>query len=297
MFFDELTSCELCPRKCAVNRNVGQLGACRATNEIKIGRSSLHFWEEPSISGMNGSGTVFFSGCNLGCVFCQNYKISTENCGKIITPDELSEMFLELQSQGAHNINLVTPTHYICQIAYAIKRAKENGLVIPIVYNSGGYESVDALRMLAGLIDVYMPDLKYKSDKYAIKYSSAPDYFNVAAKAIREMYEQVGKNTFDENGIMTKGVLVRHLMLPGLIFDSKRVIDYLYNTYGDKIYISLMSQYTPMQWVEKYPELNRKVSHKYYQALVDYAIQLGVKNAYIQDGEAASESFVPEFYG
>ncbi len=291
-----MTSCNLCPRSCGVNREEGKLGYCRESNEIKIGRAALHFWEEPSISGEKGSGTVFFSGCNLGCVFCQNYPISHENSGRKVTTDELTEIFLDLQKQGAHNINLVTPTHFALSIKKSLELAKKRGLTVPVVYNCGGYESVEALRALSGLVDIYMPDFKYFDDKYARKYSNAPDYFEIAKAALSEMYRQVGRNQFSDDGMMKKGVIVRHMMLPGLIFDSKKVIDYLYETYGDDIYISIMSQYTPMPWVEKYPEINRKVSQEYYNTLVEYALEKGIKNAYIQDGESAEESFIPEFY-
>ena len=292
-----MSGCVLCPRNCRVDRAGGEVGFCGAGEKIRIGRAALHFWEEPSISGECGSGTVFFSGCNLRCVYCQNYKISRGNLGRDITVSELSDIFLDLQGQGAHNINLVTPTHYSVQIAEAIRLAKEKGLRLPVVYNCGGYESVDSLRALSGLIDVYMPDLKYFDDKYAIRYSSAPDYFSAATAAIHEMFSQVGKNQFDENGIMTRGVIVRHMLLPGLMFDSKKILDYLYSTYSNDIYISIMSQYTPTGNVSEYPEINRKITEKYYLALVDYAVSLGIKNAYIQDGEAADESFIPEFYG
>ncbi len=291
-----MTECNLCPRKCGVNRAENKLGYCGINSEIKIGRAALHFWEEPSISGERGSGAVFFSGCNLGCVYCQNRSISHERNGRKITEEELCEIFLSLQDDGAHNINLVTPTHFIPQIASSLVMAKKRGLKIPVVYNSGGYESAKALKMLSGLVDIYMPDLKYFDDKYARKYSNAPNYFKVATLAIAEMFSQVGKNEFASGGIMKRGVIVRHMMLPGLLFDSKKIIDYLYEEYGDDIYISIMSQYTPMPWVCDYPEINRKVSEKYYNTLVDYAIEKGVRNAYIQDGESAKESFIPEFY-
>lgn len=296
MEFERLSSCRLCPRGCGVNRLNKDIGYCKQTDTVKIGRYALHFWEEPSISGDKGSGTVFFSGCNLGCVFCQNYKISTQNSGKNITINELSDIFLDLQNQNAHNINLVTPTHYIPQIIKALEIAKSSGLNIPVVYNCGGYESVEALKMLDGLIDIYMPDFKYFDDKYAIKYSNAPNYSYHVKMAIDEMFLQVGKNKFDKEGIMKKGVIIRHMMLPGLLFDSKKIVDYIYDRFNDDVYISIMSQYTPMKWVENYPEINKKVSKKYYQSLVDYALNSGVKNAYIQDGEAADESFIPEFY-
>lgn len=295
MYEEKLNSCILCPRKCGADRNSGKIGFCGANASLKIGKAYLHQWEEPSISGINGSGTVFFSHCNLRCVFCQNYEISSEHNGKIISVDELCDIFLDLQNQKAHNINLVTPTHYAVQIANALTLAKSNGLKIPVVYNCGGYECSDTLKLLDGLIDIYMPDIKYFDDKYAIKYSNAPHYFDYAKKAVSEMYRQTGKNIFD-NGIMKKGVIVRHMLLPGLLFDSKKILDYLHNEYADNIYISIMSQYTPMPNVKNYPEINKTVSKKYYDALVNYAVSIGIENAYIQDGESAGESFIPSFY-
>ncbi len=290
-----LINCSLCPRACRIDRTSGQTGFCKADNRLKIAKAYLHQWEEPSISGTNGSGTVFFSHCNMGCVFCQNYEISSEYHGKYISVEELSEIFLDLQKQKAHNINLVTPTHYVPQIAQALTLAKNNGLIIPIIYNCGGYENVQSLKLLDGLIDIYMPDMKYFDDKYAVKYSNAPHYFEYAKKAINEMFRQVGKNEFDKD-IMTKGVIVRHMILPGLLFDSKKILDYLFNEYGDNIYISIMSQYTPMPNVINFPEINKRVSKEYYETLVDYASKIGITNAYIQDGASAKESFIPDFF-
>lgn len=294
--YEILKNCALCPRNCKVDRTSGKLGFCKAYERIKIAKAYLHRWEEPPISGTNGSGTVFFSHCNMGCVFCQNYKISSLHQGKYVTVAELCDIFLDLQNKNAHNINLVTPTHYIPQIADALVMAKKKGLKLPVVYNCGGYENVEALELLDGLIDIYMPDMKYYDDKYAIKYSNAPNYFEFAKKAIKEMYRQTGKNKFDNNGIMTKGVIVRHMMLPTLLFDSKKIIDYLYSEYGDNIYISIMSQYTPMPNVKDYPEINRAVPKEYYNLLVDYASGLGIKNAFIQGEDAVGESFIPDFY-
>lgn len=296
MYKHILDSCNLCPRNCHVNRNKGVLGFCKTDNRLKIAKAYLHQWEEPSISGANGSGTVFFSHCNMGCVFCQNYEISSNHHGKYISVEELSGIFLDLQKEKAHNINLVTPTHYIPQIAEAIILAKNNGLTIPVVYNCGGYENVQALKLLYGLIDIYMPDIKYFDNKYAVKYSNAPDYFKYAKKALSEMYSQVGKNEFDDEGLMKKGIIVRHMILPGFLFDSKKILDYLYSEYGDNIYISIMSQYTPMPNVIDYPEINKRVSKEYYDSLVDYASKIGITNAYIQDGASAKESFIPDFY-
>ena len=292
-----MSECTLCPRNCKVNREKGELGFCGAGSSVKIARASLHYWEEPCISGKDGSGTVFFSCCNMKCVYCQNYGISTENRGKIVTDEELAEVFLSLQEKGANNINLVTPTHFAFQIMKALDIAKSKGLNLPVVYNCGGYESVETIKMLSGYVDIYMPDMKYFSDKYAVKYSAAPGYFDIAKAAIDEMYRQVGEPAFDKDGIMQKGVIVRHMMLPGLLFDTKKIIDYLYNTYEDDIYISLMSQYTPMPNVKNMPELDRKIIEKQYEAMVEYAAGIGVKNAFVQEGSSANESFIPEFCG
>lgn len=290
-----LQSCTLCPRRCGVNRAEGEIGFCGAKLLPKIARAALHFWEEPCLSGKNGSGTVFFSHCTMQCVYCQNFDISTCQKGKEISIDALSGHFLRLQSEGAHNINLVTPTHFVPQIIDALTAARQNGLSIPVVYNSSGYESVDTLCLLDGLIDIYLPDFKYYHEKYAIRYSGAPDYFETASQAIHEMVRQSGPPEFDENGIMQKGTIVRHLMLPGLLFDSKKIIDYLYEAFGDAIYISIMSQYTPLPHVCAYPELDRRVPPAHYAALVDYAASLGITQAYVQEGESAKESFIPPF--
>ena len=290
-----LTNCNLCPRRCGVDRTAGETGFCGASDRVKIARSALHFWEEPCISGKNGSGTVFFSHCTLKCRFCQNYEISTCSRGYEISEETLCEKFLDLQSQGANNINLVTPTHFVPQIISALDMAKRRGLTIPIVYNTSGYENIETLKMLDGYIDIYMPDMKYYDDKYSIKYSAAPKYFEIAKAAIHEMFNQVSYPVFDEHNIMQKGVIVRHLMLPGLLFDTKKLMDYLYSAYGNSIYISLMSQYTPLPHVKDFPELDRKLNMKHYEAMVDYCAELGIENAFIQEGEAADESFIPPF--
>lgn len=290
-----LRNCRLCPRNCGVNRLEGKLGFCKSGNRVKVARVSLHKWEEPCISGEKGSGTVFFSECNLKCVFCQNNSISHKGVGKEISIGRLSEIFLEQQGRGAHNINLVTPTHFVPQIIESIKIAKKKGLAIPIVYNSSGYESIETIKALEGYIDIYLPDLKYFSDKYAVKYSHAPNYFSAASKAIEEMYSQVSSPRFDEKGMMKKGVIIRHLMLPGLLFDSKKIVDYIYKTFGDNVYISLMNQYTPFNNVEKYPEINKPLNPKHYESLIDYCLSLGIKNAFIQEEGTVSESFIPKF--
>ncbi len=290
----DIHNCTICPRKCGIDRTI-TTGFCGADSNTKIGLYSLHHWEEPVISGENGSGTVFFSHCNMKCVFCQNYDISTKHHGKKVTVEELSDIFLKLQEMGANNINLVTPTHFLFDIIPAIKRAKIQGLFLPIVYNTSGYENADTLKQLDGLIDIYMPDFKYWRSEFAEKYSACADYTEVAKSAISEMFRQVGKPVM-KNGLMRNGVIVRHLLLPELLYDSIKIVEYLYSTYGDNIYLSLMSQYTPLPQVKNISALNKKVGAKEYEVLCDFAVKLGVKNAFIQQGEAASESFIPNFY-
>lgn len=292
-----LTDCTLCPRECHVNRMNGQKGYCRETAEIVVARAALHYWEEPCISGENGSGAVFFSGCAMGCVYCQNYNIAKGLAGKAISIERLAEIFIELQEKKANNINLVTPSHYVPQIIEAIDIAQKSGLHIPIVYNCSGYEKIETLQLLDGMVDIYLPDMKYMDSVPSLKYSNCRDYFSVASKALKEMVRQTGEPRLDQNEMMQKGVIVRHLMLPGYRNDSKNIIKYLYETYGDTIYISIMNQYTPLSHVEKYKEINRKITDEEYDELVDYAIDLGVENGFIQEGETASESFIPEFNG
>lgn len=287
--------CRLCPRKCGVKRAEKQTGYCGMTDELYVARAALHMWEEPCISGEEGSGAVFFSGCNLRCVFCQNHEIAAGRAGKKIDINRLAQIFLELQDKRANNINLVTPTHYIPQIIAALKQAKQMGLHLPVVYNSSAYENAADLRRLEGLIDIYLPDFKYVSGEAALKYSNAPDYFQCADAALREMYRQVGAPQFDARGMMTRGMIVRHLMLPSLAEDSKRVIQYLYSTYRDNIYISIMNQYTPLSQVQHIPELNRRITQQEYDALIDYALDLGVVNGFIQEEGTAEESFIPAF--
>ena len=286
--------CSLCPRLCLADRNI-TTGYCGVKNTLRVARAALHFWEEPCLSGEEGSGAVFFTGCNLRCVFCQNYEIARAEQGKEITTERLTEIFLELQDQNANNINLVTATHYVPQVVEALRAAKEKGLHIPVVYNCGGYESVETLKMLEGLVDIYLPDFKYLDSERAKRYSRAEDYPEIAKKALAEMVRQQPEAVFDERGIMEKGVIVRHLMLPGGIKDSKAVVNYLYETYGDQIFLSLMNQYTPLPHVAEYPEINRKLKKFEYDRLVDYAIFLGVENGFIQEGETAKESFIPAF--
>lgn len=296
-----MKECTLCPRNCHANRLEGKRGYCGQTARLRAGRAALHFWEEPCISGEKGSGTVFFSGCVLRCLFCQNRTIAESQAGKEISVERLAEVFLELQEKGANNINLVTPTHFVPQIAAALERAKAGGMVIPVVYNTGSYEKVETLRIMDGLVDIYLPDLKYVSARLGERYSNAPDYFQAASAAIREMVRQVGDPVLekgpDGQELMKKGVIVRHLLLPGCGADSRKVIRYLYETYGDSIFISIMNQYTPMgQFVDK-PELNRRITPREYDRIVDYALQIGVEKGFIQEGETASESFIPSFDG
>lgn len=289
-----LNSCELCPRRCKVNRNSNELGYCRATNQMKIGGYHLHMWEEPIITGEKGSGTIFFSYCNLGCVYCQNYDISFNNVGEEITIQRFKNICLELQSMGAENINLVTPTHYIPLIKEGLILAKSNGLKIPIVYNTSSYENVESLKLLEGLIDIYLPDFKYYDNALG-KYSNVSNYFEVAEAALEEMYRQVGAPIYEE-GLLKKGIIVRHLVLPHHTDDSKKIIKYLYDKYGDNIILSIMNQYTNIKKL-KYEELNDKVTKEEYNSLIDYACDLGIENCFVQEEESQSESFIPNFIG
>lgn len=296
------TNCQLCPRACQVNRGNGQTGVCGVSSKLKVARAALHFWEETCISGRNGSGTVFFSGCSMHCVFCQNQEIAQGLAGKESSKERLMEIFLELQQQGANNINLVTPGQYVPHIIWAVEHAREQGLQIPIVYNTSAYENVETIKQLEGIVDVYLPDFKYWSPQLASRYSNAPDYPEVAKAAIAEMVRQqpVVEFQHDERqgvDLIQKGVIVRQLLLPGQLLDAKQIVRYLHETYGNQIYISLMSQYTPLAHVEKYPELNRKVERKTYNKYVDYAIEIGVGNGYIQEEDVAQESFIPSFDG
>lgn len=289
-------NCRLCPRACGADRTAGH-GFCKETAVLRAARASLHMWEEPPLSGKTGSGTVFFSGCNLGCIFCQNHEIAHENKGMEISPERLAEIFLELQEKGAANINLVTAVHFVPHVVRALDIAKIKGLHIPVVYNSGGYESVETLKRLNGYIDVYLPDYKYRDSDLARRFSGAYDYPETAEKAIAEMVAQIGDCVFDENGMMQRGVIVRHLVLPKHTDDSMAVLEYLYRTYGDRIYISIMSQYTPVRKYEKYPELSRKLTTYEYEKVVKFAQKIGIRNGFLQSGEAAKESFIPSFDG
>ena len=292
-----MSACSLCPRDCHVDRNAGKKGFCGEDKTVYLARAALHMWEEPCISGKKGSGAVFFSGCGLRCCFCQNHDIAIGSRGLAVTVERLSEIFLELQEKGAANINLVTPTHFVPQIIEALKCAKIRGLHLPVIYNTGGYESEETLAMLDGWVDAYLPGFKYWDSEQALRYSRAEDYPETVKKAIREMYRQTGACRFDMDGKIQKGVIVRHLLLPGELKAAKRIVQYLYETYGDSVYMSLMNQYTPLETLDtvRYPELGRKVTEKEYDALVDYAIDLGVECAYIQEGDTAEESFIPPF--
>lgn len=289
-----LNCCNLCPRECKVNRNKNEIGYCKAGNKIKIGGYHLHLWEEPILTGEKGSGTIFFSYCNLGCVYCQNYDISFNNIGEEITIERFSDICLELQSIGATNINLVTPTHYIPLIKEGLILAKNKGLSIPIVYNTSSYEKVESLKLLEGLIDIYMPDLKYYDNSLG-KYSNVSNYFEVASKAIEEMYRQVGTPQYKDN-ILKKGMIVRHLVLPHHSDDSKKIIKYLYDKYKDNIILSIMNQYTNIKKL-KYKELNDQVTKEEYESIIDYAVELGIENCFVQEEESQSQSFIPKFKG
>lgn len=289
-----LNKCTLCPKNCMVNRNNNELGFCQAGNKIKIAKAYLHMWEEPPITGKNGSGTIFFSNCNLRCLYCQNYYISEEGNGVEITTERFANICLDLQTKGATNINLVTPTHYLPLIIDGLKMAKKEGLCIPVVYNSSGYEKKETIELLDGIIDVYLPDFKYYNDEYAIKYSKCKDYFKYACESLAEMIKQKPKCIFDEKGNITSGVIVRHLLIPHMEEDSKKILKYLYDTYKDKIYISIMNQYTPVRTC-KYAELNSKVPDKVYDEIIDYAWNLGIRQAFIQEDGTQDESFIPKW--
>lgn len=286
--------CTLCPRRCGVDRRT-EPGFCGERETLRIARAAPHHWEEPPISGTGGSGTIFFSGCSLRCVFCQNHEIAVSHIGCDITPEALADTMLRLQSEGVHNINLVTGTHFTPQIVSVLHLAKQRGLSVPIVWNSGGYELPETLRMLDGLVDIYLPDFKYISADIAAEYSQAPDYPEVAKAALAEMIRQRGAQQFDADGMMQSGVQVRHLVLPGHAQESRKVLYYLWNTYGSRIGISIMNQYTPMPQCKEHPLLSRRVTEKEYENVLRYAEQLGIENAFTQEGEAAAESFIPQW--
>lgn len=288
-------NCLLCPRKCGINRSTGQTGVCGVSSEIKVARAALYYWEEPCISGKRGSGAVFFSGCSLHCVFCQNREISDGKAGKVISKERLSDIFMELADKGANNINLVTPGQYIPDIVWAVNDAKSRGMKLPIIYNTSGYENVTELKLLEGIVDVYLPDFKYMDSTLSARYSRAKDYPSVAKQALSEMVRQQPDVVIDDaTGLIQKGVIVRQLLLPGHVNDAKAVLKYLYDTYHDHVYISMMSQFTPIA-LKDYPEINRTVTRREYERLVDYALEIGITNAFIQEGDVAKDSFIPAF--
>lgn len=288
-------NCLLCPRKCGINRRTGQTGVCGVSSEIKVARAALHYWEEPCISGKRGSGAVFFSGCSLHCVFCQNREISDGKEGKVISKERLSDIFMELADKGANNINLVTPGQYIPDIVWAVNDAKSRGMKLPIIYNTSGYENVTELKLLEDIVDVYLPDFKYMDSTLSARYSRAKDYPSVAKQALSEMVRQQPDVVIDDStGLIQKGVIVRQLLLPGHVNDAKAVLKYLYDTYHDHVYISMMSQFTPIA-LKDYPEINRTVTRREYERLVDYALEIGITNAFIQEGDVAKDSFIPAF--
>lgn len=291
----DLEKCEICPHKCGVNRNKNEIGRCKSTKQVKIALYSIHHFEEPCISGKNGSGTVFFSNCNLNCVYCQNYEISQEGKGKEISIEELADIFIEQQNRQAENINLVTPTSYVLQIIEAIKIAKKKGLNTPIIYNTNGYENVETLKLLEGYIDVYLPDLKYYDNEIAKRYSKIDNYFEIATKAIKEMYRQVGSPKFDERGMITKGVMIRHLVLPGYIENSKKVLKWIKENMDENIYVNVMAQYFPTYKAKKIEALNRKLTNEEYQQIEEYVYELDIKNGYMQELGEHEEEYVPKW--
>ena len=294
-------ACRLCPRACGIDRGAGKRGFCGTDAQLRVVRAALHYWEEPCISGTEGSGAVFFAGCNLGCVFCQNYEIShltKEMTGITVSPQRLAEIFFSLQEQQANNINLVTADVHIPAVAEALRIARTQGLSIPVIFNSSSYVTVGSLHMLEGLVDVYLPDFKFYSSSKAAKYLRAADYPQTARRAIEEMVRQTGNCSFDENGRIQKGVIVRHLLMPHGLLEAKMIVKELYHSYGDAVYLSLMNQYTPiMEHLKRYPELQKGPSEAEYTDLIEYALALGVKNAYMQEGGTVSESFIPAFDG
>lgn len=293
----ELEKCKICPHNCGVNRLNGNIGRCKSNGNIKLAMASIHNFEEPCISGENGSGTVFFSNCNMNCVFCQNYKISQQGLGREISIEELAEIFIDEQNKNAENINLVTPTMYVYHIIEAIKIAKNKGLKIPIVYNSNGYENVETIKKLDGYIDIYLPDLKYYDDDLAFKYSGVKNYFENATSAIKEMYNQVGSPVLDENGMMKKGLIIRHLILPNNLQNSKDVLKWINDNIDKKVFVSVMAQYFPTNKAKDFPEINRKLTKEEYEEIENYLYSLDLDNGYIQELGEHEEEYVPDFEG
>ena len=293
----ELEKCNICPHNCEINRLNGEVGRCKATDKVKVALASIHKFEEPCISGEKGSGTVFFSNCNLRCIFCQNYKISQLGLGKEISIEELADIFIDEQNKNVENINLVTPTMYVYQIIEAIKIARSKGLYIPIVYNSNGYENVESIKKLKGYIDIYLPDLKYSNDKISYKYSGIKHYFESATAAIKEMYNQVGNPVLDENGIMKKGLIIRHLVLPNNLQNSKDILKWINDNMDKNVFVSVMAQYFPTHMAKEFPEINRKLTKEEYEEIEDYLYSLDLDNGYIQELGEHEEEYVPDFEG
>ena len=292
---EELKSCNICPHKCGVNRLNGIKGRCKCDNKIKIALASVHNYEEPCISGKNGSGTVFFSNCNLNCIYCQNYEISQLGKGKEITIEHLAQIFIKQQEKNVNNINLVTPTMYVPQIIESIKIARKKGLNIPIIYNSNGYENVETIKKLNGYIDIYLPDLKYYSNEIAKKYSKIDNYFETAISAIKEMQKQVGNPIFNEEGIIQKGVIIRHLILPHHLLNTKNILKYVKENFDENTYISIMAQYFPTYKAKEDKLINRKLTKKEYKEIENYLYLLNLKNGYIQELGEHEEEYVPNF--
>lgn len=291
----EIEKCSICPHMCGINRNNGQVGRCKSSNKVKIALYSVHDFEEPCISGENGSGTVFFSNCNMNCVFCQNYEISQQGKGKEITIERLAEIFLEQQNRNVNNINLVTPTSYVPQIIEAIKIARVNGLKIPIVYNTNGYENVETLKMLECYIDIYLPDLKYAEDNLGLEYSKVKNYFEIATTAIKEMYRQVGSPKLNNDGIIEKGLIIRHLILPSNIENSKKVLKWIKENMDKDVYVSVMAQYFPTYKAKQIENINRKLTKEEYEEIENYLYDLDIENGYIQELGEHEEEYVPKW--
>lgn len=292
--YNELKNCRLCPRRCGANRYISR-GACGAGAEVLAAKAFLHQWEEPCISGEKGSGTIFFSGCNMKCVFCQNHAISQELYGKEISVGRLADIMLELQANGAANINLVSPTPYVLHIRDAVAEARLKGLQLPVVYNTNGYENVETIAALDGIVDIYLPDIKYFNDSYGVKYSNAPDYFLHTSQAVLEMLRQVGHPVFDEGGMLKKGILIRHLILPELLPDSKKILKWIRDNLGAQTYVSLMCQYTPMYKARQFEELDRRLEDWEYELITDYFFRIGLENGFAQEHSSAAEDYVPDF--
>ena len=294
MGLKQLEKCKICPHECKINRNNGQIGRCKSLDKVKIALYSIHNFEEPCISGKKGSGTVFFSNCNLNCVFCQNYEISQQGKGKEISIERLAEIFLEQQARDVENINLVTPTSYVPQIIEAIKIAKNNGLKLPIVYNTNGYEKIETLKMLDGYVDIYLPDFKYSQNELAKRLSKVDNYFEITTESLKEMYRQTGKAIFDNRGIMQKGMIIRHLVLPNHILNSRKVLKWINDNMND-VFVSVMAQYFPTYKAKEIEDINRKLTKREYEEIENYLYRLNLENGYIQELGEHEEEYVPKW--